>query len=157
MVIHFILPHIIAILYWTGPVRCIAFDGSIIASGGHDRYRIMINENLTLWAFLQYYRCVKLWSPTTYELIVNIPHLAPLTSVLISKLLLVSACTSGSIKLWDLTPYTPSSTTRRVLPFSPTPLPPCVEQSLVTEWQLEDNVYLTDMVLEGDKIFACGR
>jgi WD40 repeat protein len=26
----------------------------------------------------------------------------------------------------------------------------------VTHWQLDDGVYLTHMVLEGDKIFACG-
>ena len=30
-------------------------------------------------------------------------------------------------------------------------------QSPVTEWQLENDAHLTDMVLEGDKIFACGR
>ena len=119
----------------------------MIGTYGLTRNRVQILHVALLWL-----RCVKLWSSTTYKVLASLPHSTPLTSLLLSKLLLVTACQSGSIKLWSLTAYA-----RRV-PLGQAQLPSSAEEDpLVTQWQLEDDVYLTDMVLEGDKIFACGR
>lgn len=112
-------------------------------------------------------RFVKLWSLITCEPLANLPHPATLSSLLLSNLLLVSACQSGRVKLWSVelqisqqSPPT-SNTFKKRHPQSHSAVdgndavPPL--QLPVTEWQLENDAYLTDMALEGDKIFACGR
>ena len=104
-------------------------------------------------------RYVKLWSLVTYKPLAKLPHSDSLTSLLLSNLLLVTACQSGSVQLWSLVPYhstkqhslAPTTTTTTTTTCS------MDYDSPVTQWQLDDGVYLTDMLLEGDKIYACGR
>lgn len=104
------------------------------------------------------YRCVKLWSLVTYKPLAKLPHADSLTSLLLSNLLLVSACQSGSVQLWSLEPYHPTKQ-HSLTPTTTTTTTTCSMESdsPVTQWQLDDGVYLTDMLLEGDKIYACGR
>lgn len=100
-------------------------------------------------------RCVKVWSLATYKPLASLPHSGCLTSLLISNLLLVSACQSSTVQLWSMEGLcTQPSNSRRAVSHpeeeSPRPFP-------ITHWQLENELYFTDMLLDGDKIFACGR
>ena len=79
-------------------------------------------------------RCVKLWSPNSYHCVATLEHPAPLTSILLSNLLLISSASDGGVSLWSLH-----------------------SNVMLMQWTLPGEAYFTDMTIGMSRVYGAGR
>ena len=77
---------------------------------------------------------VNFWNVHTAENLGSLDHYNGVTSLKLSKLLLVTACVDGMIYLWNVTTHT-----------------------LLMQWSLESDIIIVDICVDRGKVYAAAR
>ncbi|XP_019864265.1 PREDICTED: uncharacterized protein LOC100633923 [Amphimedon queenslandica] len=94
------------------PITCLFFNGLTIISGSEDSN-------------------VNFWNVHTAENLGSLEHYNGVTSLKLSKLLLVTACIDGMIYLWNVTTH-----------------------GLLMQWSLESDIIIVDICVDRGKVYA---